>query len=172
MGISCGIKMASVCSWPLTSTFSRQLFTSYSYTDIRKLPTLNRIHHRLVDQEYYFIYICNKISWHYVTRNENSVLGWHKLSPLIHASDLVDGHILPHTTQDSCNKPKPSTQHSPARGQYTSKTSGQIDRQKKETEAYTEPRYHGTRGKIFLNSQTVKLHQKQRSVVLNRKGEF
>jgi hypothetical protein len=94
------------------------------------------------------------MSRHYVTRNKTSVLGWNKLSSLIHASDLVDGHILPHTTQDSCNKPKPSTQHSPARGQYTSKTSGQIDRQKKETEAYTESRYHGTRGKIFLSSQS------------------
>jgi len=96
-----------------------------------------------------------------------------QLSSLIHAPDLVEEHILPHTTQDSCNKPKPSTQHSPARGQCTSKTRGQIDRQKKETEAYTELKYHGTCGKIFPSSQiNRKAPLKQRSVALHRQGRF
>ena len=96
-----------------------------------------------------------------------------QLSSLIHAPDLVEEHILPHTTQDSCNKPKPSTQHSPARGQCTSKTRGQIDRQKIEIEAYTEPKYHGTCGKIFLSSQiNCKVLLKQRSVALHRQGRF
>jgi len=99
-----------------------------------------------------------------------------QLSSLIHALDLVAEHILPHTIQDSCNKPKPSTQsieHSPARGQCASKTRGQRDRQKKETEAYTEPKYHGTCAKIFLSSQiNCKAPLKQRSVALHRQGEF
>jgi hypothetical protein len=47
------------------------------------------------------------------------------------------------------------------------------DRQKKETEAYNEPRYHGTCGKIFVFSNCLQnLQQKQRGVILNRKGEF
>jgi hypothetical protein len=67
-----------------------------------------------------------RMPWYYVTGNQARVMGHHRLQRLIHASDFMDGHILPHTTHDPCSKPKPSTQHSPARGQDTSKTSGQM----------------------------------------------
>jgi hypothetical protein len=113
-----------VCMHRFWLTFNSRFFTSYKPLSTTKcFQSWSPFTTELVDQKNYFIYICNKMPWFYVTKIK-------LVSSLIHASDWVDGHILPHTTQDTCNKRKPSTQHSPARGQYTSKTRGQTDRKK------------------------------------------